>query len=214
MSQWQEGKKIVLETAKKMLAMGLVSGTEGNVSLRLPPEGGRELLVITPRKHYELFDVDDMQILDFEGNHVEGDLPPSIEAPIHIGIYKGRKNVNAVVHTHSVFASTAAAAGLDIPVIMDEQASVLGGEIRLSKYALPGSQDLMKNAVKALEGRSAAILQNHGMVGIGRTMPEALNACVLTEKMAMIYLRTLAIGKLTPIPAEAVEVGKSFYESL
>ena len=214
MSKWQEGKKIVLETAKQMLDTGLVSGTEGNVSLRLPPEDGREILVITPRKHYELFTIDDMQVIDFEGKHVEGDLTPSIESPIHIGIYKAKKEVNAVVHTHSAFASTAAVAGLDIPVIMDEQASVLGGEIRVSKYALPGSQDLMKNVLVALEGRSAVILQNHGMLGIGRTMPEAFNACVLTEKMAMIYLRALSIGKVKPVPAEAVEVGKAFYDAL
>ena len=214
MSKWQKEKTIVLETAKKMLDKGLVSGTEGNVSLRLPPEGGRELLVITPRINYELFTVDDMQVIDFEVNHVEGDLPPSIESPIHIGVYQAKKAVNAVVHTHSAFASTAAVLGLDIPVIMDEQASVIGGEIRVSRYALPGSLDLMRNALAALEGRSAAILRNHGMIGIGRTMPDALNACVLTEKMAMIYLRALGVGKVEPLSAEAVEVGRSFYDDL
>ena len=213
MSKWFEGKKTVLEASQLMLQKGLVVGTFGNVSLRLPPEEGRQLLAITPnRRYYDLLTVDDIQVIDFEGEPVEGDLVPSIETMLHIGIYQTRENVNAVIHTHSVFASVLAVAGLEIPPILDDQVTFLGGEIKLAKYALPGSQELVENVLAALGERNAVLLPHHGAVGVGRTMREALTACELVEKTAKIYFCALTLGKANPLPAEAIKTEKAFFE--
>jgi L-ribulose-5-phosphate 4-epimerase len=214
-SKWQEEKRMVLETSQKMLERGLVVGKSGNVSLRLPPEDGRELLAITPTsRYYDLLTVDDIQIIDFEIEPVEGDLPPSSETMLHIGIYRARKNINAVIHTHSVFASAISVARLEIPVILDDQATFIGGEIRLAEYALPGGEELVNHVIAALGDRSAVLLPNHGAIGIGRNMREAFTICELLEKTAKIYLCALAVGKVSHLPAEAIEVGKAFFDLL
>ncbi len=215
MSKWLEEKKIVLEAAQKMLEKSLVVGTAGNVSLRLPTDGGRELLAITPSsRHYDLLSVDDIQVIDFEVGPVEGDLPPSMETMLHIGIYQARRNIKAVIHTHSVFASAISVAGLDIPAILDDQVAFLGGEIKLAKHAPSGSQEQVENILAALEDRNAVLLPNHGAVGIGRTMHDAFTACELIEKTAKIYLTALSTGKVNHLPAEALEAEKALYHML
>jgi L-fuculose-phosphate aldolase len=214
-SQWQEEKKLVLEASRKILEKGLVVGTAGNVSLRLPPEGGRELLAITPSsRYYDSLGVDDIQVIDFEAKPVAGDLSPSIETMLHIGIYQARKNVNAIIHTHSVFASAISVAGMDIPAILDDQVAFLGGEIKLANHALAGSQEQVANVLAALGNRSAVLLPNHGAVGTGQNMRNALTACELIEKTAKIYLLALATGKVNLLPAESLEAEKTLYNLL
>ncbi len=215
MSKWQEEKRLVLEASQKMLEKGLVVGTSGNVSLRLSPEGGRELLAITPnRRYYDLLTMDDIQVIDFEAEPIQGDLVPSVETMLHIGIYQARKNINAVIHTHSVFASAIAVAGLEIPAILDDQVTFIGGEIKLAKYALPGTEELVDNTLAALGERNAALLPNHGVVGIGRTIRDAFTVCELVEKTAKVYVCALTLGKVNPLPDEAVEVEKAFFTML
>jgi len=214
-SKWLEEKKIVLEAARKMLAKGLVVGTVGNISQRLPTGSGRDLLAITPSsRHYDSLSVDDIQVIDFEAKPVEGDLLPSVEAALHIGIYRARKNINAVIHTHSVCASAVSVAGLDIPAILDDQVVFLGGEIKLAKHALVSSREQVANVLAALGDRNAVLLPNHGAVGIGRTMRDASTAGELIEKTAQIYLLALTTGKVNHLPAEALEAEKALYHKL
>jgi L-fuculose-phosphate aldolase len=197
---WLKEKKEVLAAARHILKKGLVTGTAGNVSLRLAVEGERSLLAITPSsRDYFSLNSDDIQILDFDARKVEGDLVPSVETPLHIGIYRARKDVNAIIHTHSVFASAMAVAGLSIPTIIDEQAAYLGGEIKLAKYAPSGSPELAKNAIVALGKRYAVLLANHGAVGVGANLPAAFHACELLENIAMIYLLALSTGSVNEL---------------
>lgn len=215
MTKWHDEKRQVLEASRKMAERGLVVGTSGNISLRLPPMGDRELLAITPTsRYYDLITIDDIQVIDFEVEPVEGDLAPSVETMLHIGIYQARKNINAVIHTHSTFASAISVAGLEIPAILDDQVTFLGGEIRLAEYAISGSQELVENVLAALGERNAVLLSNHGAVGIGRTMREAFTACELVEKIAKVYISALALGRVNLLPAEAIEVEKAFFAML
>jgi L-fuculose-phosphate aldolase len=213
MSQRQEARKTVLEAALKMVEKGLVIGTSGNISLRLNKPGERQLIAITPTsRHYDTLRVNDMPIIDFDGRNVEGSLTPSIETSLHIGIYRARKDVNAIIHTHSVFASAAAVAGLDIPVILEEQVACLGGEIKLADYALSGTPEQLTNVMGALGNRNAVLLANHGAVGTGRTMRDAFTACELIEKTARVYLLALATGKVNKLPEKARKIQKELYE--
>ena len=213
MSKWQEEKKTVLEAAQKMAASGLVVGTSGNISLRL--SGKRQLLAITPSsRHYDLLDADDIQIVDFNGRTTEGSLRPSMETALHIGIYKARKNVNAVIHTHSVYASAAAVAGREIPPILDDQVAFLGGEIKLAGHAPGGSAEQVTAVIQALGDRSGVLLANHGAVGTGRTMRDAFTACELIEKTAKVYLLALLAGKVNLLPPGAIETTRAIYDKL
>lgn len=213
MSQWQKEKQIVLEAARQMLARGLVVGTCGNISLRLG--GKQQLLAITPSaRHYDLLVIDDIQIVDFHGKSIEGNLHPSMETTLHIGIYRARENVNAIIHTHSIYASAAAVAGREIPPILDDQVAFLGGEIKLARHALSGSPEQVTAVINALADRSGVLLANHGAVGTGRSMRAAFTACEIIEKTAQIYLLALFAGKNNHLPPDAIVATRAIYDRL
>jgi L-ribulose-5-phosphate 4-epimerase len=210
---WLREKKEVLTTARRTVEKGLVTGTAGNVSVRLNTARSRSLLVITPSSYdYNSLAPDDIQILDFNTKKVEGDLPPSVETALHIGIYRARKDVNAIIHTHSVYATAAAVAGLTIPPILDEQVAYLGGEIKCAVYAPSGTPELAESAVVALGNRNAVLLANHGAVGTGKDITDAFHAVELVEKVAQIYMIALAAGKIITLSAEAEAVARTIYE--
>jgi L-fuculose-phosphate aldolase len=215
MNNWQEARKTVLDTAREMYAKGLVVGNSGNISLRLPPDGNTGLMAITPTsRHYDTLDYNDIPIIDFGGKNIEGNLKPSVETPLHIAIYKARRNVNAVIHTHSVFASAIAVAGLEIPPILLDQVLFLGGEIKTSGGALVTTPEQIKGFIRALGDRSAALIPNHGAVGTGKTMRDAFTACELIEKTSRIYLLALGAGKVNLLPQDVIELEKAAYDKL
>jgi L-fuculose-phosphate aldolase len=212
---WEVQKIEVLEIARQMNEKGLVVGTSGNVSQRFREPDGRELVAITPSgRHYDTMKAEDIVLVDMEGQRVEGELTPSIETIMHVGIYKARKKVCAIVHTHAVFGSTIAVTGREIPSLLDDQVTFLGGEIKVAAYALPGSPELAKNAVAALGSRNAVVLANHGTLTVGRNLREALNNCELLEKTARVYVLAMGLGALTLMPADMAEVEKAFFTGM
>jgi L-fuculose-phosphate aldolase len=214
MSKWLEHKKEVLAVARRALEYGLVVGTSGNVSRRLPTEEGSGLLAITPSsRYYDQLKPNDIQVVNFETEPIEGDLPPSVETKLHIRVYRTRKDTNAIIHTHSTFASAIAVAGLDIPAIEEDQVAFLGGEIKLAKYT-PSASDQVESIIAALGNRNAALLASHGALGLGRTLKEALITCQLIEKTAKMYYLALSMGKVTPLPSHVIETKQAFFETL
>jgi L-ribulose-5-phosphate 4-epimerase len=213
--KWDKEKDIVLEVARRMVKKGLVAGTAGNVSLRLPPEGDRGLMAVTPSSRpYAALSAGDIQVVDFDGRTAEGTLSPSMETGLHIAIYRARPDINAVIHTHSVFASAVAVAGLDIPAILDDQVAFLGGEIRTAGYAPTGSPVQREKVLAALGDRNGVLLANHGTVGTGRDMDAAFTACELIEKTAAIFLMARSAGKVNLLPPEAIAAKRAIYEKL
>ncbi|MCH8061156.1 MAG: class II aldolase/adducin family protein [Chloroflexi bacterium] len=213
MSIWQEEKQSVVEAAREMLSMGLVTGTSGNVSVRLAPEeDGRELFAVTPTgAPYGSLSAEDIVVTDFDMTPVEGELMPSSEALLHVEIYNRRPDVLAVIHTHSVFSSVAAVAGTDIPPIIDEVMISIGGPIMVSVYAFPSSQELADKVCDALEDRNAALIRNHGAVGVGRTLRQALDVCALVERVSQIYFYASLAGKANTLPDEVVEAERAMF---
>jgi L-fuculose-phosphate aldolase len=212
---WESERKEVLEAAQRMAEKGFTVGSSGNVSLRIKESGGRELVAITPSgRYYDSMKADDIVIVDFEGQRVEGELAPSIETMLHIGIYKARKKVNAVIHTHPVFGSVIAVTGMEIPPILDDQVTQIGGEIKVAQYAPSGSPKMVKNVIAALGPRNAVLMANHGALSVGRNMREAFTICELLEKTARIYIAALGLGKVNLLPADMAEVGKDFFTAI
>jgi L-fuculose-phosphate aldolase len=210
--RWDIQKQQVVETARRMATMGLVSGTSGNVSVRLGSYAGRDLMAITASGvSYDTLGADDIAIVDYEMEPVEGEAIPSSESLLHVAIYRRRPDVDAVVHTHALYSSVAAVAGVDIPPIVDEMVVTLGGAIVVSEYAFPGSSELAENVCDALGDRSAALIRSHGSVGVGHSLEEALDACALTEKVAQIFVMSSMLGKVTELPADVVEAETAIY---
>ena len=202
-------KKQVAEVAGKMAELGLVSGTSGNVSARLP-EG---LMAITPMgRSYEGMSSDDIVVVDGDLNSVEGDLTPSSESLLHVAIYAARADVGGIVHSHAVYSSAVAAAGMAIPPIVDEMVVTLGGEVQVSEYAPPASEAVAERVCEALGNRDAALIRNHGAVAVGADAESALAAAVLTERVAQIFAISSIIGHPTTLPDDVVASEAAIFE--
>ena len=211
-SRWEAQKRSVVAAAQRMAALGLVAGTSGNVSLRIRSNESTHLMAVTPSgRPYDSLKADDIVILDQDLEPVEGDLVPSSESLLHSEIYRRRPDVGSVVHTHSVFASVAAVTVDEVPPIIDEMVVTVGGGIKVSSYAFPGTQDLADSVCDALGERNAAIIRHHGAVGVGRDLDEALGACEITERVAQIFVYASMLGEVRELPREIVEAEQAIF---
>lgn len=196
--QWAREK--VVWAAQEMERRRLVLGTWGNVSARVD-----DYLVITPSgMNYMNLQPLDLPVLDRAGGVVLGNRRPSTESPMHKAVYQHRPDINAVVHTHSPYAAALSVARQPLPPILEELAQLIGGEVRVAEYALPGTQELARRVVEALGDGMAALLPNHGLVGVGRTVEEALLVCEIAEKGAMIFCYAREVGQPTVLDEEKV----------
>ena len=202
-------KEQVAEVARKMAELGLVSGTSGNVSARVA-DG---LMAVTPMgKSCEGMSADDIVVVDGDLYPVEGDLMPSSESLLHAAIYAARPDIGGIAHTHAVYSSAVAAAGMNIPPIVDEMVVNLGGEVRVSEYGPPASEAVAERVCEALGNRDAALIRNHGAVGVGVDVRSALEASVLTERVAQIFVLSSVLGCPSTLPDEVVASEAAIFE--
>ena len=191
----------VLAAAKDMLRRGLVEGTAGNISARR--QDGN--LVITPSSvDYGDMTLDDLVVVDPDGAvvHAADGRSPSTEMKLHLACYHAFDDIASVIHSHPVWATMFAIAHQPIPASIDEFAVYCGGDIRCSEYAASGTPELGSNAVKALEGRAAALIANHGLVAVGPRPDKVLHVTALVERTAQIVWGARALGGPVPIPED------------
>jgi L-fuculose-phosphate aldolase len=203
----------VLAAAKDMLRRGLVQGTAGNISARR--EDGN--IVITPSSvDYAEMALDDLVLVDSDGNVVAGKdgRSPSTEMKLHLACYQAFDDIGSVIHSHPVWATMFAVARQAIPACIDEFAVYCGGDIRCADYAASGTPDVGANAVKALEGRAAALIANHGLVAVGPRPDKVLHVTALVERTAQISWGAKALGGPVPIPDDVNQNFGSVYTYL
>lgn len=202
-----DAAKLVVAAAEKMVDKGFVVGTWGNVSMRI-----ERRFVITPSgMDYDKLNPEDMVVVDINGKVVGGKWKPSTETILHAAIYKSREDVNAIVHTHSVFASTVAVTRGGIPPIIEDLVQVVGGRVDVATYALPGTEELAQNGIRALSDKNAVLLANHGMIGVGKDFDEALTVCEVVEKSAQILIYSQMLGNPTILDREEVKYLRDFF---
>ena len=206
--QWSEQRRDLTEATREMYRRGLVGAYSGNTSLRLTGPGDDSLLLVTPTHHpYYRLQPDELVVVNLDGEPVSpAPMRPSSETRLHLEIYRQRPDVQAVAHTHSIYASVAAVIGRDIPPLIDEMLMTIGGPIKVSKYAFPGTQELAEQAYAALGDRNAALLRNHGAVGVGPDIWEALEVCDLVERLAKIFVLARNFGPraAATLPEDAI----------
>ena len=213
MDQWQSQRQELWEVCHEMYRRGLAGAYSGNVSLRLEGKGREGLLLVTPaHRHYYRLTPQELVVVDLNGEQTEGDLAPSSETPLHLEIHRQRSDVAAVVHTHSIYASVPAVAGKEIPPIVDEMVVYIGGGIRIGDYAFPGSEELARITCETLGDRNAALLRNHGVVGVGPDVWEALEVCDLVERVAKIFVLAQSLGGANPLPPHIVELEQELFQ--
>jgi L-fuculose-phosphate aldolase len=199
-------EEAVLAAAKDMLRRGLVEGTAGNISARRS-DGN---IVITPSSvDYRDMALDDLVLVDRFGSVLEAKdgRAPSTEMELHLACYRAFDDIGSVIHSHPVWATMFAVAHQPIPACIDEFAVYCGGEIRCAEYAASGTPAVGHNAVKALEGRAAALVANHGLVAVGPRPDKVLHVTALVERAAQIVWGARALGGPVPIPED---VNKNF----
>jgi L-fuculose-phosphate aldolase len=204
-------KQAVLDTAKEMYRKGLVEGTSGNVSARMP-DGN---VCLTPSSvPYETMVLDDLVVVDLDANVLEGHRTATSEKDLHLACYRAFDEVGGVIHSHPVYGSMFACARQPIPAAIEEFMVFVGGDVPACDYTLTGTADLGKEAVRNLEQTSAALLASHGMITIGPTPSEALHVALVVERTAQIVHGARALGGEHPLPEKTNKNFRGVYEYL
>ena len=206
MGQFDSAKALIVETAQQLTRKGYLMATGGNLSVRI---AGQSALAITPSNYdYMKMLPEDICVLDFELNVLEGQLKPSVESGMHAAIYQARPDVNAVVHTHQVYASALTLIRMPIPALFDEQTRFLGRSVNIIPYA-PSGTGMLANTISrhVRDHNNAYMMQNHGALVFGHDMERAVHNVEILEKCSLAYLLALCTErKVSKIPLAVREL--------
>lgn len=203
-------KKKVLASAKWLSEegyFGSLRGSGGNVSLRIDDDS----MAITPSSlSYQSMTAEDICIVAADGTVVESQngAAPSVESGLHSAVYRVRPDVQAVVHTHQTYGSLFSVIGTPIPPLFDEVSFSLGTHVDLIPYALSGTPELADNVEQKVSNHANAyLLQNHGILALGKTLDKAILHAELLEKTAHIYYMAISTGKqISTLPDSIIEL--------
>jgi L-ribulose-5-phosphate 4-epimerase len=208
----QELKKRLAEAGKLFYGNGWTPGEDsGDISVRDAETGyiyifPRPCAMVPVIRNWGMITENDIAVVDPDGNYVEDThVYATVELPMHLAIYKARRDIHAIVHSHAVWSSAFAVTGQNIPPVLAEQSLFLGGEVVCAEYGKVGSWELANNMVKALgEKRMAALLRNHGAVCCGGDLEQALSYQTFLEKGAQTVVMGKLLGNLLYIRPEDV----------
>ncbi len=202
MDRYKELREEVVRYSKLMYDEKLVAATSGNISARLPDR--KDAFAITPSsENYPTMTADRIVIMTLDGEILqcpEG-ARPSSEWRLHAELYRAKENVNAIVHTHSPYASAFAVIREPIPVVLVGMNPILGGAIPLSEYAPAGSLQVGLNAARDIGDKGGLLMENHGAVAVAGTLERAYLRATCIEDSAKIYHLARCVGK--PVTIES-----------
>ena len=204
-------KQKLVETAQELLRSGLVEGTAGNLSARLP-DGN---VVLSPSSlAYEAMTVADLVVCDLEGKVLEGTRPPTSEKALHLACLRKHPELGAVIHSHAKYATMFAITRRPIPCVIEEFDVFVGGEVPVAEYKLTGSDELGEEVSRHVGERGAVLMANHGLLTVGKDLADALKVARLVERTAEIVWGSRALGELVPLPAETLKRFAPIYKFL
>jgi L-fuculose-phosphate aldolase len=201
---YEKQRTEVAEKALGLLTSGLIINTSGNVSLRI----GEHVAITPSGRDYRTLNPGDIAVVNLKGDLIEAEFLPSSETPLHLAIYDSNPDVTAIIHTHSVDA-TAISTVLDrqLPAIHYQMVD-LGGAVPIAPYRTFGSAELADVTSKALQGRSAVIMKNHGALTTADTLDKAFSRCITLEWCAKVYLRAMSIGSPSTLSDDQMRLAK------
>lgn len=183
----------LVQAGKKLYNKGLVAGTSGNLSIRNTEK--EDSFFITPSSmRYDDITVDDIVEINSQGQPYITEKKPSSEWRMHIEVYKEYPEYNAIVHTHSTFATALSVVHEDIPLILVEMKPYLGGDIKVAPFIPAGTRELGQVILPYLKDRNSCILGNHGTISCGKNIEEAFTAAEYVEDAAKIYYYAKTMG--------------------
>lgn len=186
---YESERQEIVDTCLAMVEKGLVVGTAGNVSIRL----GDHVVISPSAVPYEEMQAEDVAVVDMEGHQIEGNYKPSSECPLHLSVY-ANTDAGAITHNHAP-ASTALGLVVEGEIPLSHYYSALfGGPIRVAPYSTFGTDTLAEDVTAALQGRTGALMSNHGAITVGPNLAKALDMLPYLEYVCEIQLRALATG--------------------
>jgi ribulose-5-phosphate 4-epimerase/fuculose-1-phosphate aldolase len=206
MGQFDGPKQQIVTACRVLVERGYLTATGGNVSLRLARQN---VFAVTPSNYdYSKMTTEDVCVLDFDLNLLAGQQKPSLESGMHAAVYQNRSDVQAVIHTHQVYASALALIDAPIPALFDEQARFLGRSVEIIPYGPSGTGLLRKKIVKRIKNHhNAYIIQNHGVLCFGHDLERAVHNVEILEKCSLAYLLALCTErKVSKIPWAVREI--------
>jgi len=205
---FEEIRNEIVNLGKEIAASGFNLGTWGNISARIDDNH----FAITPSGiAYETITAEDIVVIDLIGKIIEGNKKPSIELPLHSAIYKAKKNVNAIIHTHSVCCTAFAIARKPIPAVCEDMIQIVGGQVDIAEYSLPGSEELAKSVVTALGYKSACLMANHGLITVAYNLNEAYKITQIVEKSAQAVIYANSLGEAVELSQADIDFMRDFY---
>ncbi|MBI2814124.1 MAG: class II aldolase/adducin family protein [Opitutae bacterium] len=203
-------RRQIIDTCRQLEARGLNQGTSGNVSVRCGADPAAGFFLTPTNLPYDRMEPADIVHVTLDGQ-CTGRCRPSSELPFHLAIMQQRRDAVAVIHTHSTHATTIACLRKDIPAVHYLVGLFGGSNLRCAEYATFGTPELSASLLRALDGRRAALMANHGLVVIGAGLAQALALTTEAETLATLYWRALCAGQPVVLPdAEMAEVVKKF----
>lgn len=200
-----------LAAAKEMVTSGLVEGTAGNVSARLP-DGN---VVMTPASlAYETMSPSDMVICSLEGAVLEGTRPPTTEQALHLACLRDHPDVGAVMHSHATYCTMFAVTHQTIPCVVEEFDIYVGGDVGVTQYKMTGTDELGDEVARHLSDRGAVLIANHGLLAVGKTPADALKVSQLVERTAHIVWGARMLGDIVPLPESTRAKFSPLYKKL
>jgi len=202
MGQFDSCRRLIVKTAQKLVEKDYLAATGGNVSVRI--RGGNSFAVTPSNRDYIKMNAADVCVLDENLKMLAGRWKPSVEAALHGAVYQTRDDVNAIIHTHQVFASALAIIKAPLPALFDEQVRFLGKAVEIIPYAPSGSLLLKNKVMKYIKNKNNAFLiQNHGALVFGHNMERAVHNIETLEKCSLAYLLAMCSGhKVSKIPTK------------
>lgn len=187
-----EEKKLIVEYGKKLVTSNLTKGTGGNLSIY---NREKNLMAISPSGiDYFKIGVEDIVVMNLKGNIVDGHREPSSEYDMHRIFYENRDDIDAIIHTHTMYATTLACLNWSLPPV-HYMVALAGLDVRCANYATYGTKELAENAFEAMNDRYAVLLANHGLLAGSKDLANAFNITEEIEYVAELYYRTKAIGE-------------------
>jgi ribulose-5-phosphate 4-epimerase/fuculose-1-phosphate aldolase len=194
-SQQAELKRKIVDITNELFAVDIITATGGNISARIP---GTDIIWITPSKMFKGgLTMDDLILVDLDGNMVEGRTRPSIEAPLHTGIYRAREDVLAVIHSHAPYAIAMALCNLCFPPITFD--GFLISKLPTVPFAISG-QELAESVLERIGNWPGAFLQNHGFLAMGKDLRFAANLTLTVEHMGKVLAIARILGGGAELP--------------
>jgi L-ribulose-5-phosphate 4-epimerase len=200
---YEKEKKEILKTALLLKEYRLIALSGGNVSLRTKKG---HVLVTPSGMIYDSMIPEDVLVIDIDGNTIEGTRKVSVDTEALLYILKNMPEVNAVIHTHQVFASAVGLVEDELPAAVTTLPNACLGPVNVAPYSSAASLEMGINTVKYIGNRRAVILKNHGVITIGGTLKEALYSAVYLEDAAQTYIMAKAIGNPVILDEEQVDV--------